>query len=549
MLNQRVVFLEADDEVTEAINILKKTKKDVVVFVIPQKANFFQSIINARILRNKAEELNKQIFVVTRSKKGQNILKIAGIPSFESLEHLEATPENELKKIKNEEKGKEQKIHHINVEDILEKEEANENDEKKINWREIFSRPSKSVLFGLILITFVLFFFVSTLALPGATIYIKPERKTIPTVVNVTLMPAEKIQNSLANRRKHVIAGYKIEATFDKEIDFQTISKIFTGKNAEGQITVINAYEEERSLMPNTRFQSDKGVVYRIDDWIKVPPAQNGKNGEITVTVKADEKDIYGDIVGEKGNITENLPQKLTLPGLPESAQAIVWAEVREPLNGGVSSWQPVVKEDDLEMAKKEIEKEVTDEAQTNLERYVREKNTLEGTSYQLVPESKFMQKKVVSISTEDGVLDTDKASFKVNAEIVVSSWAFNESDMLSILRDDLEDNVDPGMFLEKIDPASLSIDVFSETDSRDELKINVNAKGVEAYLIEARTPAGLLFDKKIKETVKGKSHDEAENILVNFPEISDVKISLWPFFSTKIPQLEENIDIKLWEE
>jgi len=35
----------------------------------------------------------------------------------------------------------------------------------------------------------------------------------------------------------------------------------------------------------------------------------------------------------------------------------------------------------------------------------------------------------------------------------------------------------------------------------------------------------------------------------VNFKEIYDVKITLWPFFVRKVPALRENIAIKVLEE
>ncbi len=548
MINQRVIFLNNQDEVSEAISYLKKTKKDNVVFVIPQKATFFQSIINIKILRNKSEELNKTIYIVTKNKKGQKMSENAGVPTFETLEELETALLGKVP-IKANSNKKKSSINQktFRVDEIIEKEKKEDEEAEKINWREIFSRPSKAMLITLSVITLALFFFVSMWTLPGATIYIKPERKTIPTVVNVTLAPQESIDSISFNKKRHIISGYKIEASFNKEIDFKTITKVFTGKHTEGQIVIINAYQEPRSLKPKTRFQSDKGVVYRISEWATVPGASAEGNGEVVVTVKADERDIYGDIVGESGNILE--PERLIIPGLPPAGQEIMWAEVREPLGGGVTSWEPKVTEEDFEMAKKYIQEKIEEETQANLEKFIREKNALEGTNLVLVPESKFVNKKITDISVEKEKLNTDTESFKAYAEIEVDSWAYDASDLVSILRDELSDNVDDGMYLEKIDPSSVIINPFDVPEETKGLKINVNAKGIEAYLIEPENPDGIRFVNSVKEAIKGKKIDEAENILVNFAEISDVKIAPWPFFLTKVPMLEDKILIKLWTE
>lgn len=546
MMNHRVIFLEAHDEINAAISALKKTEADNVVFVIPQKSLFFQSIINAKILRTKAEELGKWVFIVTRDKKGREKMELSGLPVFETLEELEATAVNKV--LLREQPPAELKIKHktFKVDDLLQK-EAEDEEEEKINWREVFVRPSKTTLGILALITAGLFFFVSVLVLPGATVYIKPERKTISTVVNITLAPAEKINLITRQLKKQVIEGNKIEATFEKKMIFQTVTKVFKGAHTAGEIVIVNNHDEPRALKPQTRFQSEKGIIYRISDWVTVPAAANGKNGELAVQVVADELDVFGDIVGDRGNIIA--PQKLIVPGLPPAGQKVLWAEVRQNLEGGITAWEPRVAEADFAMAKKAIEEKIMQEAQSDLESYIAEQNKGDKPKLALVPENKYLKKKILELKVDESVLDTTAESFEVYGKISVSSWAFKEADLLAILQEKLEGTVDLDMFLEKISPESLAINVFAEEDNGNQLKLSVNVKGVETYLIEPETESGIRFVNRLKAEIRGKNEEEAENILVNFPEISDVKIALWPFFARRIPKLPENIAVKLWEE
>ncbi|MCT4592243.1 MAG: hypothetical protein N4A36_02575 [Candidatus Gracilibacteria bacterium] len=540
MISQRVIYIEKHDELDKIISDLKRAKSDKVVLIIPRGAVFFESIINAKILRTKAEENAKEIYIITKDKKAKQMLYQAGITTFDTLDEFEMNPDKSPTPPV-EEKGI---IKHKKIEI---KEDEPVDDVEKINWQEIFIRPSKIMLFSFVSISLALFFFVSTLILPGATIYIKPERKTIDTVINVVLTPEEKLQQTSILRRKQMISGAEIEAEFEKTIEFKTLSRNFKGSYAEGEIVLVNILEEERTLKPKTRFQSEDGVVYRISDWVKIPAAKNGQNGERKIKVKADETDIYGNITGDRGN--KPVGTKLFLPGLSEAGRKYLWAEIREDMTGGTTIYDPVIKQSDINAARKQLEDKLIEETQKDLENYIKDQNALNGTNLQMVPHSKFLKKDIVEIKVQDDVLSKEIDSFKVYGKLKAKSWAFSESDLVSILQDNLAKSVDADMFLMSLDPDSITINVFSEDQIKEELKVNVHAKGIEAFLIEPETESGIRFVNKVKEQVVGKDAEESENILINFKEISDVKISLWPFFSRKIPKLPENISIKLWGE
>jgi len=541
-MNERLIFLEKEDEIDAVISILEKTNVDRVIFVIPKKAVFFESIFNAKILRSRSEELNKWIFIITADKKGRHLLNTVGIANFENLEQFGENNNFSSLKKENSKNNKKQKNKRriLKIDKIFQ-----EDDDEKIDWKSIFFKPSKTLLILLTIATISLFFFVSVLALPGATIFIKPEKKTITGVVNLNILEKEKINSSLS-RNGNFISGIPLEAEFEKEITFYTISKIFDGKNAQGKITVINSSNKSRSLMPKTRFQSESGIIYRINAWITIPPLKNGKNGEVEVLAVADEFDIFGEVVGEKGNLKER--QKLTIPGLPLSGQRLVWGEIRQPMQNGISSFKSKVLEEDIELAKKSFQQKVLQQLQDDLNKYLKEKNITQAVDYQLVPDSKYIEKNIYDITLPENILNTNIKSFPVKGKIKVRTWIFNKNELMQALQEILEKETDPEMYLQSVISSSVVIDIL-ERENKNGLKINAVTKGIEAFLIEPRTPAGMKFEKRVKEAILGKSSQEAENILINFKEISDVKISLWPFFTRKIPKLKENISIKLWNE
>ena len=55
---KKILYIEIDDEVTSIYDKLVKLKYKNIYLVVPQRAVIFQSAINLKILKRKAEDLN-----------------------------------------------------------------------------------------------------------------------------------------------------------------------------------------------------------------------------------------------------------------------------------------------------------------------------------------------------------------------------------------------------------------------------------------------------------------------------------------------------------
>ena len=549
-MNERVIFIEKDDEIDVLVSVLNRTKADRIVFVVPRKAVFLQTIFNAKILRTTAEELGKWIFIVTRDKTGRQMLDTAGLANFETLEEFSATEVDKVfAKGGAKKPGKKKAIRQIGETNFtaerISKESAPDESEK-INWKEILLRPSKTLILLLTVLAVSLFFFVSALALPGATVLIKPERRTTQTTMNLVLVESKKLENVSSWRLKNVITGLPVEANFEKSITFATLTQEFFGQRASGEIVIQNASGQSQSFRPTTRFQSSEGIVFRTQDWVRIPPRQGEKNGEKVVRVIADEKNIFGEIIGEQGNLPAG--EKLKIPGLPPESQKFLWGEVRQDLSGGESRWQPRVTQKDFVMAQKVLEEKLIEEVQSDLENFLKEKNSFEFSNLTLVPDSNFLKKEIFDVVLPEDILGQNVESFEISGKIHVRSWAFDRDELVDALEKVLKKSIDPQMQLEKITPSSIAVEVL-EKENQDGLKINVRANGVQKFLIVPETAESMKFEEKVKSAILEKDPETAEKVLVNFKEISDVQITLWPFFARKVPALRENIAIKVWEE
>jgi hypothetical protein len=64
-MNQDALYLEADEDITSAIDKLHKTAGATVQIVVPKRSTLLQSIINQKLLKKAAEATGKQLVLVT----------------------------------------------------------------------------------------------------------------------------------------------------------------------------------------------------------------------------------------------------------------------------------------------------------------------------------------------------------------------------------------------------------------------------------------------------------------------------------------------------
>jgi hypothetical protein len=155
-MNERILYLDQTTDLAEITALLKNTKADVVVFVLPRKSLLFESIVNLQILRSTAEENGKELVIISLLAKGRQMCGIAGIESHATLEEWEKKiPGYTIDAEKNipAERQEQGSIRHIPIQIANTSEEKHE----KVNWRELLARPSWEALFGLLLFSLGLF--------------------------------------------------------------------------------------------------------------------------------------------------------------------------------------------------------------------------------------------------------------------------------------------------------------------------------------------------------------------------------------------------------
>ena len=568
---KKVVYVEIDEEVTSIYDRVKRAKQKDIYLVVPRKAILFQSVVNLRILKSKLEKDGKSLRMITTDRIGVHLAGQVAIPVYSNIEVEEVkAPEEETPTMRIEPiqarrnevfKDAPKRVTEKKItigELIKEYRDRNKSKGKKgsgagdIGGIYNYVRPNRKFLFFILLLSVGLFMLITYIALPGATVYIKPKFDNIEHTVNITLADKRKNQTLLSQNQPHVIASEQIETVTKQTKVFNTTSKNFDGVNAQGFITIYNNSEDEWPLKKETRFQTEDGLIFRIKEGVFVPPKSVDEEGHelpgtFTAAVEADPFDIYDYPIGDRGNIG---PSKFILPGLSKYNQELLWGESAEAMVGGETRFQRVVQEEDIESAKKQIADNLTLMAKEDLNNHIEDMNRLNHSNLVLLDNDRYLKTELQELRISDELEGSIRDKFEVFAQIHAIGTAYDFDQLFAILKKELKTRAHPDMQVRdtSIRPESITFEPVSEDEVLGQYKITANIKGIQEFVIDSSLQAGLRFSNKVKERIVGLTIEEAESYVGNLPEVDEVEIKLWPIWLSRVPRIADNIEVKLME-
>lgn len=572
---KKVIYAEIDDEVTVVFDKVKAVKGNHVYIVVPKRSILFQSIVNLKILKRKAEDQDKKIYLVTNDKNGIHLAQKVGIEVYNKAntegkpalfstevedERLRITPLRATVNAVEDETPTRLSERKLSISEILRKRKSNKNNveisqiqntpkkkEKKARPKFVIVAPNRHALIGLVAVSLVILLFIVYIALPGATVYLTPAASVLEKSVNITLADYQKNRAYLETRPTHTIAAYPINTTVSRTITHTSTGKKFSdrGANASGKITIINTSANTWPLVAQTRFQNADGIVFRINSQANVPAASVEGPGKVEAFVVADQVDAYGSIVGERGNIP---PSRFFLPGLKESSRSQVYAESSEPMTGGVTDYLSFISKEDVEASKSRLNDELLKSAVADLKLAVADKSKLVGTdgTYNLLEGEQAVKVGEVKINIDPGLEGRELREFEVSGTVEVSGVYYDHDAMLAILRNELLLKKSPQKELLRVNEDSTTYRIFEWDEAAGRIKLTANIKGVEQFSIDPEKESGANLIQKIKERIVGMDIEQAELYIQNLPEINKVQIESWPAWSPTVPNISDNIKFEI---
>ncbi len=385
----------------------------------------------------------------------------------------------------------------------------------------------------------LLFLFVVLRLLPSADIRVKPREESVSQAMNLLLVQSgATVENA---HRVRIMLLVPITVKLRRALTSNSISKEFIGTSAQAVMTVINKSPQPYSLRKGTRVTNQAGMIFRLQD----PVVNLTQGGEVGVRAKAEDLDLYGEIIGERGNVPAGL--RWDIPGLAPEERKIVYAENHKPGAGGTTAYRSVLRKEDLDTALHRLEQQLLATAKERIEEEKNKRNAADPIRALAVLHYPELTKSVFSGAMQPlDQLGKTISSFTVEESLLYTALTYDAQAILDLLGRELVTHVRSGKELvsDNISLQHIDVRVIGYDDDLAWVKLTVELVGKDRYVLDPLTPAGALFGKNLREKVSGLSKTDALRIVKNMPEVEEVSVTIWPPWQRSLPSIPSNISI-----
>ena len=362
------------------------------------------------------------------------------------------------------------------------------------------------------------FFLLSILVL-GSVIYLISAKATIVLSANL-----EKVDQELlftvkegASASDGVVSGkIKVIDLFGSD-NFAATGSKKGESDVVGEVTIINNYNKEQTLIASTRLafaNNPQKVILRLKKTVTVAPGQ-----KLKVPVYPEDLKTFSDLV----------PSRFVFPGLWAGLQDKIYAENESVLKAGGNVIN-FVTQDDLDKAQNSLKDGLYQKALTDINAQLEAQEILWPKLVSVkVEEMKFDAESGAEVSEFSG-------SMKLKATVVV----FDENQIIGQAKNKIKSGLSAEKQLIDIDAKSLKYAVLDYNLEIKEAKIKVN---LSAESVLAKVDA--LVDKN---QLTNKTAEEIKNYFSQFPQIKSVEVKFRPAWLIKTPRSAERIEIKVGE-
>jgi len=320
-------------------------------------------------------------------------------------------------------------------------------------------------------------------------------------------------KESLATVKYRVL---EITAEDSKQISSIGVEEV--SEKATGKIKITNNTNKTQKLRKETRFGND-GLIFKTYKSVTIPAKKS-------VIV-----DAFADEAGEKYNIEKGI--KFDVPGFKEAKMDNEYKNIfgvsETAFTGGVVGKKNIPNKDELEKAKKDLEKSVLDTLAVKSK-----KNTQKG-DFILVGNNPYTQYNFKTKSVDNKVEVSVKAIQKIPIIMKKDFIAMIlKSENITTEKIDQLDIKD----LSDIELRILSPETFN-IDSGDNFQFSVKGNAKVVWVLDK--------DLLIK-SIKGNSTEQLKEKLDNSFKNFEFNISISPFWRSTVPEDEDSISVEIEE-
>jgi len=386
-----------------------------------------------------------------------------------------------------------------------------------------------------ILFVLLILYLLYSLILPGAKIEISPSQQIETIIYNFRYYSSNDVDYP---RYSRFISIPFYTGSFDYRYDMSmnTVNMKYLQNPSYGDIKIFNKTDKPYTFVPNTRFVTDDGRLFQTTNRVEIPAWYEWVPWEKIIRVKAMDKDDDGILMWNRWNIPrwtnlyiKNLKQSLFLKE--------IYAVVMDDFTGGnlVSEW--VITQEDINLLSDKLATYVSQQKKNIAKQNFNVKNSLllafDNTITSTIKNIEIPYNTWQEIAILDGY---------VNANI----------NFLYVKRDDLIQSFSNYLIQRPSDKTQLvninknSLAFFEEDGilEKDWTFIVPTKIDIIQWYDFKRDVDGIVED--IKSHIVWWNKESARSYILNFPQVSSVKIKITPAWYNSIPKLKSRIKINV---
>ena len=537
------IYVDVDDEITNIIEKVRASKKQIVALVLPKRATVLQSTVNMKLLKKNADAAKKSVVLITSESA---LMPLAGVAGFHVAKTLQSKPvlpptpgdaplavsnytedtEVDASKSVGELSGDTAPSANDDVIELdndapksetpKDKKASKTSKDKKLKVPN-FERFRLWMFLGIVGVILLIFgwywaFFVA----PKAHVTVKTDTTTVTTDASMTVDP----NATEVNVEKNIIPAQKKEyKKTDSEKAPATGSKN-VGAKATGTVTLQNCTaSDEQVTVPAGTTVTSNGFVFVIDQAAILPVrtvvGTQCKTETKTVSVTAQNPgDSYNLSGGRKWVVT---------------GYSSVLGTDSSNMSGGTTNTVKAVTQSDVDGAKQKLIDRGIQAATDELKKQFRQANLV------ALPDT------LVTVSanyTNTPAVGAEGNDVTVNSTATYSMLGVKQDDLKKLLENSAKGQIDTKK--QGISDYGIEKAVFRVEDSKlpnGAFKISIQSQITVGPKLEHET---------IKSSIKGMKKGDAISAIQSNPGVKEVQVSFSPFWVYKLPKNTNKITVEI---
>lgn len=398
---------------------------------------------------------------------------------------------------------------------------------KKFGWALIFWFE--------VIFTLAVLYLIYLLVIPNAKITINPSQNTETIIYNFRYYPATDTEYKLYSKFISM-PYYTWSFEYKYDLSINTMNVKYLQNPSVWKIKIYNTLEKSFTLIPNTRFITEDWRLFQTLSYIDVPAWANWAPWEKVVTVKAMEHDDNGLLMWNRWNIP--WWTKLLIKNMKESFFLNqVYAIAMSDFSGGTMDSEWKISQEDIELLSWKLVSYINQQKKN-----IAIQN-FSNSDWVLLTFFDTISYDIKSIEIPYEVWDDSTLiNWTVTADMyyMYIKWA----DLINAFAEYIQQRPSEKSKFISLDQNSL---VFYEEDGSSD------DKGV--YVVPTKIQAIQWYDftkdingiiDEIKDHIVWAEKEEARSFILQYPEISSVKLKVTPWRYSNIPRLKSRIKISI---